>query len=265
MESETSPRRDLFGVAIVAALIALALAFGAQRGRRTLAVVARTVDVTALNGDAARFTLFPTSGRLEVASRDGRSRLDIEMSLVVDGIERPLAMRRADVHVKDKSTLVGEFPIELGDEHATGSLELRMDPITDLVTASLAVAQEAGSSDHTYALRFGLAPDGRTVFVPGVGEIGDVANMQARTLVLDDDTHPFAMFSTQGPLSITELEPDTDQAGARPRLLVSARTETAARRAKGAAADKPARLDIAVLVGGFEPGDLGAGSTSSRT
>ena len=248
VESEAAPRRDLFGVAIVAALIALALAFGAQRGRRTLAVVARTVDVTALSGDAATFTLFPTSGRLEVASRDGRSRLDIEMSLVVDGIERPLAMRRADVHVKDRSTLVGEFPIELGDEHATGTLELRMDPVTDLVTASLAVAQ--GSSDHTYALRFGLAPDGRTVFVPGVGEIGDVANMQAPSLVLDDDAHPFALLSSQGPLSITELEPDTDQPGARPRLLVSARTETAARRAKGAAADKPARLDIAVLVGG---------------
>src|SRR5262249_36554503 len=45
-----SARRDLFGVAIVAALIALALAFGAQRGRRTLAVVAHASDVTALGG-----------------------------------------------------------------------------------------------------------------------------------------------------------------------------------------------------------------------
>src|SRR6476620_8939899 len=75
VEREASARRDLFGVAIVAALIALAVAFGAQRGRRTLAVVARTVDVTALSGDAASYTLFPTSGRLEVVSRDGRSRL----------------------------------------------------------------------------------------------------------------------------------------------------------------------------------------------
>jgi hypothetical protein len=249
VENEASSRRDLFGVAIVAALIALAVAFGAQRGRRTLAVVARTSDVTALSGAVARYTLFPTSGRLEAASRDGRSRLEVEMSLVVDGIERPLAMRRSDVHVKDKSTLVGEFPIELGEERATGTLELRMDPASDLLTATLAVSHEAGSSDHTYALRFGLAPEARSVFVPGSGEVGDVANMQARSVVLDDDAHPFALVSTQGPLSISESEPDTDQTGARPRLVVSARTETAQKRAKGAAAGKPARLDIGVLVG----------------
>ena len=251
MHREDSSRRDLFGVAIVAALIALALAFGAQRGRRTLAVVARTGDVTALSGAAAKYTLFPASGRVEVVSRDARSRLDVEMSLVVDGIERPLAMRRGDVHVKDKSTLVGEFPIELGgaEERATGTLELRMDPATDLLTASLAVAHEAGSSDHTYALRFGLAPEGRTIFAPGSGEVSGATNLQARSVVLDDDAHPFALLSTQGPLAVSESEPDTDQAGARSRLVVSARTETAAERVKGAAAGKPARLDISILVG----------------
>jgi hypothetical protein len=248
-DRRTAPLRDLFGVAIVAALIALALAFGAQRGRRTLAVVARTGDDTALAGAAARYTLYPTAGRLEIASRDGRSRLEVEMSFVVDGVERPLAMRRSDVHVKDKQTLIGEFPIELGEERATGTLELRMDPASDLITANLAVAHEAGSSDHTYALRFGLAPEGRSVFVPGTGEINEVANLQARTVVLDDDAHPFALVSTQGPLSITETEPDTDQPGTRPRLIASARTETAAKRAMGAAAGKPARLDISILVG----------------
>ena len=94
---------DLFGAAIVAALIAFALAFGAQRGRRTLAVVARTGDTTALAGTSAKFQLFPTQGRIEVSAKDGRSQAEIEMSLVVDGIERPLAMRRGDVHVKDKT------------------------------------------------------------------------------------------------------------------------------------------------------------------
>lgn len=244
-------RRDLIGVAVAAALIALAIAFGAQRGRRALAVVARTTDLTSLSGPAAKYTLFPTSGRIEAAARDGRSRLEIEMSLVVDGTERPLVMRRGDLHVKDKSTLVGEFPIELGEERATGTLELRMDPASDVLTASLAVAHEAGSSDHTYALRFSVAPEGRTVFVPGSGEVGDAMNAQAaRTIVIDDDAHPFAMFSSQGALSIRETEPDTDQPGARPRLVVSARTETALKRARGAVAGKPARLDIGVLVGG---------------
>ncbi|MBX3231765.1 MAG: PHP domain-containing protein [Labilithrix sp.] len=249
MSDEGRSSRDIFGVAIVAALIALAVAFGAQRGKRTLAVVTRSGDVTVLTGTFAKFQLFPTQGRIEVSAKDGRSQVEIEMSLVVDGVERPLAMRRGDVHVKDKSTLVGDFPIELGDERATGSLELRMDPASDLVTASLAVAHEAGSSDHTYALRFGLAPEGRSVFVPGNGEIGDTANIQARTVVVDDEVHPFAFLSTQGPLSIVESAPDTDREGARPRLVLSSRTETAMRRATGTAPGKPARLDIGILVG----------------
>ncbi|HVJ94941.1 MAG TPA: CehA/McbA family metallohydrolase, partial [Labilithrix sp.] len=202
-----------------------------------------------LSGNAARYALFPTSGRLEATSRDGRSRLELEMSLVVDGIERPLAMRQGDVHMKDKSTLVGEFPIELGEEHATGTLELRMDPAGDLLTASLAVVHEMASSDHTYALRFGLAPGSRAVFLPGSGEGGELAKAQARAVVIDDDVHPFALLSSQGPLAITETEPDVELPGARPRLVVSARTEAAARRAMGAAAGKPARLDLSILLG----------------
>jgi hypothetical protein len=249
LERDPSARRDLFGIAIVAALIALALGFGAQRGRRTLAVVARTADVTSLVGSIANFTLFPASGRLEVATLDARSRLEVEMSLVVDGIERPLAMRRADVRLKDRSTLVGDFPIELGEERASGTLELRMEPARDLLTASLAVTHEAGSSTHTYALRFSIAPEGRTVFSPGVGELGGASGAEAGTIVVDDDEHPFAFVSTQGALAVTDAEPDTDQAGARPRLVMSARAETAQKRAIGAAAGKPARLDIAILVG----------------
>lgn len=249
--------RDVFSVAIVAALIALAVAFGAQRGRRTLAVVARNSDSTVLAGSLAKYQLFPTQGRIEVASKDGRSQVEIEMSLVVDGVERPLAMRRGDVHVKDKATLVGDFPIELGDERATGSLELRMDPASDLLTASLAVLHEAGSSDHTYALRFGLAPEGRSVFVPSTGEVGDTANVQAKSIVVDDESHPFAFLSSQGPLAIAETPPDTDQANARPRLILSSRTETAMRRAPNTAPGKPARLDIGVLVGGSSQGVWG--------
>ena len=74
------------------------------------------------------------------------------------------------------------------------------------------------------------------VFVPGRGEHRRSRHNRRRArVVLDDDAHPFALLSTQGPLAITETEPDTDQPGARPRLVVSARTETALKRATGAA------------------------------
>jgi hypothetical protein len=244
-------REEIFGAAIVAALIALALAFGAQRGRRAVPVSARAGEITELGGPIAKFVFSPTSGRIDVSSADGRSRLALEMSIVVDGTERPLVMRRAEVSLRDKNTLAAAFPIEIGDEKvpdALGSLELRMDPASDLLSASLVVMPEVGSVSHTYALRVGLAPEGREVFVPGSGGVADLGTVEARTVVLDDDTHPFAVVSTQGALSVNELPPETDQPGAQPRLSVSTRTETAAERAAGAAG-KPARLDLAVLVG----------------
>jgi hypothetical protein len=244
-------QRDVFGVAIVAALIALALSFGAQRGRRAAVASARAGEITELVGPIARFSFFPTSGRIDVASADGRSRIELEMSLVVDGAERPLVMRRSEVQLRDKNTLAAAFPIEHGDEHvadAVGTLELRMDPASDLLSANLVVMPEPGSVSHTYALRVGMSPEGREIFVPGAGGIADLGTVDAKAVVIDDDAHPFALSSTQGSLALNEIPPDTDAPNAQPRISVSARTESAAERPIGSAG-KPARLDLAVLVG----------------
>lgn len=238
------PRRDeVFGAAIVAALIALAVAFGAQRGHRALTVATRAGDITELGGPIARYTFFPTAGRVDVASKDGRSRVDLEMSLVVDGVERPLAMRRSEVVLRDKMTLAALFPIDVGEDHAAGTLELRMDPASDLLTASLSVVPEAASQPHTYALRWGMAPLGRPVFIPGSGETNEIGSIEARTVVIDDDAHPFALVSAQGLLSIVEAEPETNEPGATMRLIVTGKTETATPKAK------PARVELSMLVG----------------
>ena len=238
------PRRDeVFGAAIVAALIALAVAFGAQRGHRALTIAAHAGEVTELGGPIARYTFFPTAGRVDVVSADGRSRVDVEMSLVVDGVERPLAMRRSEVHLRDKMTLAAIFPIDIGEDHAAGTLELRMDPASDLLTASLTVQPESGGTNHTYALRWGMAPQGRPVFIPGSGETSDFGTVEARTVVIDDDAHPFALVSSQGLISMSEAEPETNEPGATTRLIVSGRTETATLKAK------PARMELSLLVG----------------
>jgi hypothetical protein len=248
---ERRSARDVFGVAILAALIALTLAFGAQRGRRAVPAAARAGEITELGGAIAHFSIFPASGRIDVVSADGRSRADLEMSLIVDGAERPLVMRRSDVQLRDKLTLAASFPIEVGEEHATGILDLRMDPASDFLTASVVVTPDTGSSAHTYALRIGLAPAGRSLFAPGAGTIADLGTTQARAVVIDDDTHPIALLSAQGSLAVAEVPPDLDQAGAQPRVIVTAQPETAAERRAGAS-PKPARLDIGILVGGSE-------------
>jgi hypothetical protein len=243
-------REDLFGAAIVAALIALALAFGAQRGRRAVPVASRAGEITELGGPIGRFSFFPTSGRIDAASADGRSRVDLEMSLVVDGTERPLVMRRAEVKLHDRNTLAAAFPIELGDERAVGTLTLRMDPASDILSASLVVMPEAGSSSHSYALRVGLAPEGRSVFIPGAGETNEAGAVTAHTVVVDDDAHPIALLSSQGDVSAAETPPAIEQPNARPRLVVTTKTETSAQRpASTTSLGKPARLDLSVLVG----------------
>ncbi|CAN5897114.1 hypothetical protein BH11MYX4_BH11MYX4_05880 [soil metagenome] len=239
--------RDVFGVAIVAALIALTLAFGAQRGRRAVPAAARAGEVNELGGAVARFSIFPTSGRVVVVSADARSRADLEMSLVVDGVERPLAMRRSDVQLRDKLTLAATFPVDIGEERATGALELRMDPASDHLSANVVITPDTGSAVHSYALRFGFAPAGRSIFVPGAGTIADLGTTEARAVVVDDDTHPIALFAGQSSLAVTELPPDLDQPGAQPRVVVTGHTETAAQRSPGTP-PKPARLDMSILV-----------------
>ncbi len=225
---DSGRKRDIVGAALVAALVALALAFGAQRGRRAIPTTALFTDATRLEGPLGRYTFVPTSGRLEVASADGRSRLDIELSLVVDGVERPLVMRRVDMKAKDARTLAATFPVEMGEERATASLELRMDPTSDALAAALSVTPDADSS-HTFALRASLAPEGRFVFVPGSGQLAELASTAARAVVLDDDVHPFGIFSTQGGITVAETPPDIEQPGARPRVVVTSRPGTASR------------------------------------
>ncbi len=243
--------RDVFGVALVAALIALGLAFGAQRGRRAVPTVAHTGDATELGGAIARFAMFPTAGRLVVASSDGRTRADFDVSVVVDGHERPLAMRKSEVKVRDKFTLAASFPIDIGVERAIGSLELRMDPGSDVLTANLAVTPDTSGVPHTYALRVGFGQAGRSLFVPGAGTLADLGTTDARALVVDDDAHPLGILSSQGALSVNELPPDLDQAGAQPRVVATTRTETAVHRPLPAA-PKVARLDAVLVLGASE-------------
>src|SRR5690606_7512693 len=94
-----------------------------------------------------------------------------------------------------------------------------------------------------------LAGDGRDAFVPGVGALGDVGTSEARALVLDDDVHPLALISKQGPLSIALAGADVETAASRGRYVVTTRAETTTLRQGGLAA-KTARLDVGVLVGG---------------
>ncbi|MBS2016410.1 MAG: PHP domain-containing protein [Deltaproteobacteria bacterium] len=214
-----------------------------------MTVTTRSRDVTELAGAVARYSFSPASGRITVASADGKTRADLEMSLVVDGVERPLAMRRSDVTLRDKNTLAAGFPIEIGEERASGTLELRMDPASDVLLASVSITPESGTAAHTYALRFGFAPSGRTLFAPGAGQIAELGTTEGRMLVVDDDVHPLALLSTSGEMmSIAELPPDVDQVGAQPRVVLTGKPDSTPPRGPAGAA-KTTRLEVGIVIG----------------
>ncbi len=254
--ADRSRRRDRLGIAVVAALVAIAIAFGAQRGKRLERREPRESEKAVLSGAVARYTLEFATGRLELATVDGASRLDVDLTLLVDGVERPIVIDRGDVAYGDEATVTAAFRVDVGespvvDERAAAVLELRMEPASDLLTASLSVTPETDGPPHSYALRLAFAGGERELFVPGVGAVGDLGIDDARALVVGDAVHPFALASAQGPIRVVPSPPDLQGVDVRSRHVVTTRTETAVRREAGLA-PKVARLDLSVVVAGLE-------------
>lgn len=239
MGGRRATRTALQGSAVFGLLLALVYAYDARRGERAGAA-ATSAREAALAGSVARYELSPESGRLTIETVDGRSRLAIDLSLVVDGVERPLVMRPSDVEAK--GALTAPFAIEHGEERLAGVLELRIDPESEVVTAAVAISHDPEHAARAYALRLGMARGRRSVFVPGTGVIGDGAKLDGRSAVLDDDVYPIALRSNAGPLRIEGAEPDGP--GARPRLVLSARGAAAA-----PPRGEPARVEVSMFVG----------------
>ncbi|MCL2777439.1 MAG: CehA/McbA family metallohydrolase [Polyangiaceae bacterium] len=258
LDREKSARlrpKDILGV-VLPILFTAAIAIVVLRDFQGLSRHARTGEVVELGGPLARALFSPALGHLTMRTLDGRSELDVELSLVVDGAERPFRVPESDIELQ-QGRWSATFPIPIGDEHSVGFLELKMDSSSSLsqgLAISLVVTPDGRSVAHSYALSLGMAPGSRAVFVPGTGLLSDLGDVTARAVVLDDDVHPFAMASadpTQAMPKISLRAPDVDEAGARPRLVVSSSTENAPEaHEKGAgAAARPVRLNLSLLVG----------------
>ena len=178
------------------------------------------------------------------------------MSLVVDGIERPLTMRRGDVHVKDKNTLVGDFPIELGEERASGTLELRMDRRrTSSLRRSRSRTRPAARITPLPAVR--ACARARSVFVPGNG--GSATPRTFRLARSSSTTRRIRSPSSRarGRSRSSRARP-TRTSPAHVRASSSSRTETAMRRAP---APRPASRRASTSASSsarVEPGGVGS-------
>jgi hypothetical protein len=195
------PRRsvgELLAMGVIAGLVAYGLAYAA---RPHGAPRPPTRVPTVLWTHGASFELHPGPGRLSIRTRDGRSSRDVELSVVVDGVQQGMHFSRDAVRPAPDALRVA-VPIVIDDLPAEVDLAIRADVARDAVTIEVAPAPGAATSGRAIALRAELSSDGQVVFVPGVGPVADRATLSAPSLVVEGDVRPFAVTSPTGPLSI---------------------------------------------------------------
>lgn len=231
-----SERRDSIATSVVAGLIAIAIGAGASTARRRVPTVTGEREAAALAGAGARFNFFPPAGRIQVRSADSATRMDLELSVVIDDVERPLVMRNEDLRARDGG-FVASFPLQVGGKPVQVRLELRIDPKEDTLSIALTTGPELPRD--RVALRASLTRTTEAVFVPSHGELAAGAQVRAPSVVLDDGVHPIALLAGGDPIAIEQPTPAVPTTDPATRVVVT----TAPRAGSGPAAE------LSVLVG----------------
>ena len=205
---------------IIAGLVAFGLAF-ATRTHGTARAPVRSP--TGLETRIASFELHPSAARLSVRSRDGALSREVDLALVVDGTTRPLVLDRDELRVTPDG-LRATLPVSIGDATIDATLELRADAardalLVDLVSAPGALAAVGG--EHTVALRAELSSEGQVVFVSGVGQIADRAEVTGEELLVDAEPHPIGILSGDGPVTVEAMMEEVQPPGEPMRVAVT--------------------------------------------
>ncbi len=190
---------------VIAGLVAFGLTFIA-RPRSTPAP--RSHTATALETRRATFEIHPGAAQVTVRSRDGTLRRDVDLSLVIDGLPRPLVLARDDLRYGADS-LRAVVPVAI-DEDTTAdvALEIRADRPRDTMAIGIDISGGAWAG-HSAALRVAFGSEGDVVFVAGVGQIADRSTVSGHSLLVDVDPHPLAVASSVGPILIDAVPENT--------------------------------------------------------
>jgi hypothetical protein len=201
--SDGAPGR-LVAVAALAGLLALGLARGATHhaSERPPSGLVRASGGGRLLGDSATFSVQPSLGRVTARALDGKSTTPIDLTIVVDGAPRPLALGRLEPLPNDGglTTTVG---IDFEDGQTTAEIAFVVDAANDALRVELKIADPATLGSHTVALAANLVTEGKVVFLGGTGEIADTVEASGRVLVIDDEARPFGIVSSRGVLAVT--------------------------------------------------------------
>jgi hypothetical protein len=214
--ADGAPAR-LVAVAALAGLLALGLARGATHhaSDKPASGLVRASGGGRLVGQHAAFAVQPSIGRVTARALDGQSTIPLDLTIVVDGTPRPLALGRLEP-LPDDGGLATTVGIDFEDGQTTAQIAFVVDVANDVLHVRLKIADPATLGEHTVALAADVLSEGKVVFLSGTGEIADSAEVSGRVLVLEDDAHPFGIVSSRGALAVTAraVERDDDPAHA---------------------------------------------------
>ena len=221
---------QLASAAVVVALIVMGIARAAAHHptRPTDLRAARAGSAVRLEGRATSFLFHPSSGKLSARASDGSIARDLDLSLVVDGEARPLAMERVSPRLSARNVFATSFPVTVGEDSFDVLFSLRVDPATDAVVGELTVKAEEASLPHDFALRVEVPTEGRAAFVSGTGELSDLGAASGRIVEIDDDDRGRAVgiVAGHGVLDVAGLADEGHEVGTPMRLTATTAPET---------------------------------------
>ncbi len=213
---------ELVAMGVIAGMIAFGLAYAA---RPHGVVRAPTRAGTLLDTRGASFELHPGTARVTLRSRDGAVSRDVELSLVVDGAARALAIARDELRPV-AGGLRASVPVPVGDATVDATLELHVDPAADAISILLSARPNAVEAGHTVALRAELPSDGQVVFVSGVGQIADRALVTGAALLVDSEPHPIGVVSSAGLMAVEAMLDEPNGQGEPTRVTATSPVRT---------------------------------------
>lgn len=201
-------------------LLALVACGTALLRGRDEAALAR--DATRFEGAGAVFVFDEAAGRLTARVAEVGPPLEVDLSLVVDGLERPVLVGVGGLTAVSARASRASLPVALDDERLGATLELHADERGDALTVR--VSLPPSRRPRRYGLRASFPENGRGLFVPGAG--GVVAHRETDTSValVDDELASFALVAPAGGGASADT-PDGAREDAGPRARFTAKAK----------------------------------------
>lgn len=191
---------ERFAAGAIAALVALALARGADRG--VVQVEHSRRSFPPFRTAAARFAIREAGARLTIESRDARTATDADLAVEVEGRVYPFHLE-SDVGNLGHLSAVGMVRIPLDGRTIEVRTEVTAEPDQDALTVRAIVPREAARlAAGRLAIRATVLGEPTDVFVSGFGVLEQPAAASGTATLIDFPPHPIAVASPDGPVTV---------------------------------------------------------------